>query len=518
MGNIAGKVMLLSGFRRCFIAILAGVIGSFSMPSSDLFLSSFVSFTLLIWLLDGISSNLGRMSAISRVGSSFFVGWLFGVGYFLAGLWWVREGIVDQIGSRFPFWGVVLFFVMISFLLAIFYGVATSLASLLWSTGMGRICVFACAVGFCEWLRSVLGIGTWNAIGYAAMPIPVMMQSVHWIGLFGMNALSVFCFASPALFGTRRDVNIGIILSSTLLILHIAYGWWILTEDSKSSLKFEKISPVIRIVQPGINPAIKEDREKILERYLSLTALPVSAGELEPVIIVWAYLPFPFSIVDQPSILKKIASVLKINQLLIVGSMRKELVDGRSHFYKSIYIINSKGEILISSNAKHLVPFAEYLPYRNILKKLNLDFYMFPLDSSSSDISPLFGLSEKLRLYPLRFSDALFHQDINNLENVSAILNIIDDSGFMGSGTDHSFRYAQIQAVEIGLPLIRATNNGVSAFLDERGQIISSVYADRGASIDMHFQPKVRDSFRSSIQMRVFWIIEFILLILAVIV
>ncbi|PWL04673.1 acyltransferase, partial [Candidatus Liberibacter asiaticus] len=133
-------------------------------------------------------------------------------------------------------------------------------------------------------------------------------------------------------------------------------------------------------VQPGINPAIKEDREKILERYLSLTALPVSAGELEPVIIVWAYLPFPFSIVDQPSILKKIASVLKINQLLIVGSMRKELVDGRSHFYKSIYIINSKGEILASSNAKHLVPFAEYLPYRNILKKLNLDFYMFPLD------------------------------------------------------------------------------------------------------------------------------------------
>ncbi|MEG8098775.1 apolipoprotein N-acyltransferase [Candidatus Liberibacter brunswickensis] len=518
MDSIAGKVMLLSGARRYFLAVLAGIIGGFSMPPCDLFFASFVSFTLLIWLLDGVSSTKSRTGSISRIESSFFLGWLFGIGYFLVGLWCLREGIIYNINPLFPFWGVVIFVAIIPFFLAIFYGIATAMSSLLWSTGMGRICIFACAVGFSEWLRSFIGIGTWCAIGYAAMPIPLMMQSVHLIGSFGMNALSVFCFSSPALFGTRKDVNIGISISSILLISHVLYGLWILIDDSKYALNFDKISPIIRIVQPDTNDIIKEDYKNILDRYLSLAVLPVSSGELEPSVIVWAGLPFPYSLIDQPDTLKRIANSIKKEQLLILGSIRKELLNGKSYFYKSVYIINSKGEILSSSNAKHLIPFFEYLPYRNILKKLNFDLAMFPLNYSVSDISPVLELSEKLRLYPLLFSDVFFYQDIDkSLESSTAILNIMDASGFMDYNNDNSLRYSQIRAVEIGLPLIRAKNNGASAFIDERGRIISSMHVGRNASIDIHFQSKVKNRFYSNIQMRFFLIIEFILLILAII-
>ncbi|AKK20230.1 apolipoprotein N-acyltransferase [Candidatus Liberibacter africanus] len=511
MGNIAGKVMLLSGIRRYFLAILAGVIGSFSMLPSDLFFASFVSFTLLIWLLDGISSTQG----MKRLGSSFFLGWLFGVGYFLIGFCWIREGIIEKINPLLSFLRGGMFFMIIPFILAIFYGLATSIASLLWSTGVGRICIFACAVGFCEWLRSYLGMGVWNAIGYAAMPIPVMMQSVHWIGLFGMNALSVFCFASPALFGTCKDVKIGMALSSILLISHVTYGFWRLTGDTESSLNFEKTSPVIRVVQPGINSEIKEDYANILERYLSITALPVSVGEVEPSIIIWAGLPFPFSIVDQPDILKRVSGVLKKKQLLIFGSMHRELLNGKGYFHKSVYVIDSKGKILATSNAKHLIPFSESLPYRNIFKKLHYDVSMFPFNVSSYDESSLLRVSEELILSPLFFSDVLFYQDVDNeLETAHAILNVTDHSGFIN---DNSFRYAQVRAVEIGLPLIRVTNNGVSAFLDEKGRIISSMHFDRSGSIDMQFQPKVRNSLYSKFQIVSFWIIEFVLLIVSVI-
>ncbi|CAL9915844.1 Apolipoprotein N-acyltransferase [Candidatus Liberibacter solanacearum] len=520
MDNIAGKVMLSAGIRRYFLAILAGIIGSFSMPSGDFLIAAFVSFTLLVWLLDGISSIRGRTVSINGVGSSFLVGWLFGVGYFLTGFWWIRAGIIELTSTFLPFLGGVLFFVSFPIFLAIFYGIATSIASLLWSEGMGRICILACAFGLCEWLRSFLGTSTWNAIGYAAMPIPIMMQSVHWIGLFGMNALSVFCFASPALFGTRRDVKIGMTISSVLLVLHIAYGVWIIAEDSKPSLHFSQKWPVVRIVQPGVNPIVKESDENILGRYLSLTALPVSAGEAEPSVIIWAGLAPPFSIVNQPKILKRIASTLKEKQILIFGSIWKDLSVREDCFYRSVYVIDSNGSILTSSNATHFFPFAEYLPYRNIFKKLHFDFSLFPKDYVVSQSSSVLVLSEKLRFYPLIFSDVFFRQDINkSVGSANAILNIIDDSWFMNNkrGFDQSFRYAQIQAVEIGLPLIRVANNGISAFLDNRGRIISSLQVGRSASIDMYFQPKVQKKFNYEIQMTIFWIVELILLMLAII-
>nr|WP_244463163.1 hypothetical protein [Candidatus Liberibacter solanacearum] len=105
MDNIAGKVMLSAGIRRYFLAILAGIIGSFSMPTGDFLIAAFVSFTLLVWLLDGISSIRGRTVSINGVGSSFLVGWLFGVGYFLTGFWWIRAGIIELTSTFLPFFG-----------------------------------------------------------------------------------------------------------------------------------------------------------------------------------------------------------------------------------------------------------------------------------------------------------------------------------------------------------------------------------------------------------------------------
>lgn len=47
---------------------------------------------------------------------------------------------------------------------------------------------------------------SWNAIGYGIMPIPIMMQSAHLLGLFSITTLAVFIFASPALIGTKRHL------------------------------------------------------------------------------------------------------------------------------------------------------------------------------------------------------------------------------------------------------------------------------------------------------------------------
>ncbi|MBY7648985.1 MAG: apolipoprotein N-acyltransferase [Candidatus Liberibacter europaeus] len=524
MDNTAGKVMLLAGIRRYFIAISAGVIGSFAMPPSDLFIASFISFTLLIWLLDGISSGTGRVYSIGRVLSSFVVGWSFGIGYFIAGLWWIKDILIEQNSVVLPSWGIILLFVSIPIFFAIFYGIATSLSSFLWYDGVGRICIIACSFGLCEWLRSwFMGGGTWGSIGYAAMPVPVMMQSVHWIGLFGMNSLSVFCFSSPALFGTRQGMKVGVSISSILLTLHVVYGAWRLGNDSDLSQKDEKKMPVIRMVQPGINFKTKEKPEKILERYLSLTSLPVDLGQIDPSIIIWADVSPFLDIVDSPQTLNRISGVLKKGQLLIFGSTRMERVtsNGQNNFYKSIYVLDSNGKIVTSSNTKHTLPFFEYLPYKKFLGELNFDLLHFLIDYLSSPNKSVLSLSEDVNIHPRIFSEILSNHDIdNNRSSTNAIVNLTYDYWLKNNfgGAYQIFRHSRVQAVEVGLPLIRVENNGISAFFDSRGQLIASLNIDRSAAIDIHLQSTVRNTIHSEIRMKNFWIIEFILLILAVIV
>ena len=61
-----------------------------------------------------------------------------------------------------------------------------------------------------EWLRTFLFTGfPWNPVGYAAMPTPLLMQSVSVVGMIGMNALAVFVFAMPALLAGHRNVRVG---------------------------------------------------------------------------------------------------------------------------------------------------------------------------------------------------------------------------------------------------------------------------------------------------------------------
>ncbi len=68
-------------------------------------------------------------------------------------------------------------------------------ARLFWSDGIGRIFAIALGFGFTEWLRTFIFTGfPWNALGYAAMPTPMMMQSVEVIGLVGMSALAALVF------------------------------------------------------------------------------------------------------------------------------------------------------------------------------------------------------------------------------------------------------------------------------------------------------------------------------------
>lgn len=485
MERLAGRIMLLAGAKRALLAFLAGALGALALPPFGFFAVLFVSFPLLVWLLDGVSGNPDRAHSYG-LRSAFVIGWLFGFGYFVAGLWWLGNALLIE-AEDFA-WALPLAVLGLPAVLALFYGLATLFARLLWSDGIGRIAALAAGFGLAEWLRSFVATGfPWNAIGYGAMPIPLMMQSAAPLGLFGVSTLAVLVFSVPALLGTRKGLLPGLALAGLLFAAHLGFGAYMLGQSLPSGEK----TLTVRLVQPVIDQARKlenADRIDIFNQHLELSAEPVEEGKPQPDVIVWPETSIPFILTEHPDALARIADVLKDGQVLVSGAVRaEEQGAGQApRYYNSVYVIDDKGQILSASDKVHLTPFGEYVPYEDVLRRVGFDnLVSLPGGFSAASDRSLLPLPSGVGLYPLICYEIIFPDEIDiPAGEAGAILNLTNDAWFGATpGPYQHFLQARIRAVEAGLPLIRSANNGISAIVDVRGRIISGVALNaRGAA------------------------------------
>lgn len=491
MERLAGTVMLLSGARRALLAFLAGLIGVLALPPFGFFAALFVSFSLLVWLLDG-ATGAPEAGFLRRLAPAFRIGWFFGFGYFVGGLWWLGNALLVE-ADAFA-WAVPLAVLGLPAFLAIYYGLAAALARLLWSDGIGRIAALALALGVAEWLRGTLFTGfPWNAVGYGMMPVPLLMQSAGFVGIASMNALSVFVFSAPALLGTRRGRGLGLGLATVLFLAHVGYGVYALyftpVPDSQTT--------TIRLVQPMIDQAMKLDdsaRAEIFERHLALSAAKPEDGGKRPDIIVWPETSIPFILTDNPDALVRIAEVLDDDQVLIAGAVRTESAgSGKApRYYNSIYAIDGKGQIIGAADKVHLVPFGEYMPFAEVFESFGVSAVAMPGGFSAAREHPLLTALGK-GFYPLICYEAIFPSEINAAANdAAALLNVTNDAWFGNTpGPYQHFQQARLRAVERGMPLIRAANNGISAVVDAKGVVLSGLAYDISGFVDASIPGKM---------------------------
>jgi apolipoprotein N-acyltransferase len=298
MERLANRIILLDGGKKVLAAILSGAVGVFALPPFGFFAAMFISFTLLVWLIDGTAASPDA-GPLRRLWPAFSTGWLFGFGYFVAGLWWLGHALLVD-SDEFA-WALPLAILGLPAVLAVFYGLAAVLARILWSNGMGRVAALAASFGLFEWLRSIVFTGfPWNTIGYGMMPIPLMMQSAHVVGTMGVTALAVLVFSAPALIGTRQGAMPGVALAAALFAAHLGYGAYVLGHKPAASTEN---SPVVRLVQPVIDQAAKldsdADRSAIFEEHLRLSATKPADGARKPDIIVWPETSIPFILTEE---------------------------------------------------------------------------------------------------------------------------------------------------------------------------------------------------------------------------
>lgn len=486
MERLAGRIILLWGWRRALLAFGAGALLVLTQPPFDFFAAGFVSFTLLVWLIDGaVPAHAGGL--LRRMTGAFAVGWWFGFGYFLAGLWWIGSAFLVQ--SADYAWALPIAVGGLPVLLALFYGLATALSRLVWSDGAGRVLALAFGFGLAEWLRTFVLTGfPWNAVGYAAMPIPTLMQSAWVVSMTGMNALTVLVFALPALLAARRHRVFGVALGVLLVAAHAGFGAWRLTQPEP-----EGKALAVRIVQPVVPMNQKWDaseQDRVFSSLVKQSGEKPAEGAAAPQLIVWPETSVPFLFTERPDALSVLGDMLADGQMLLAGAVREEEPSGdraRARYYNSVVAVDDGGQIVDAVDKVHLVPFGEYLPLEDLFERFGLtQIVAGPMNFDAGTNRHLLTLPGGTKAAAFVCYEVIFPDEVAEAAGEAGlIVNVTNDAWFgLTPGPYQHLRQAQLRAVETGRPVVRAANNGVSAVIDARGKIVDALDLDQRGTID----------------------------------
>lgn len=481
----------LVGWRRHAAALLLGALAAapFSpvgaTPLMVILLSGppvlVISFSGLVWLMDGCA---GRRDAA-------LLGWSFGFGFFLAGLYWISAALFVDIAQ---FWWLVPLallgfpagFALFTALATLAAHEATRRFGLL---GTARVLVLAVAWVLAEWLRGHVLTGfPWNLIGYAwagAFPGALaVLQLTAITGIYGLSLLTVLAAALPARLGDLGRGRYAALAAAVLLIaLPAAGGAWRLANASRATVP----GVTLRLVQPSIPETIKHDRDALAQNFRRLLALSASRGADKVTTVVWPETAAPPLLERFPDERQAIAQVIPPGGLLLTGAERAEPTTGwpPKHIWNSVVVLNERGTIIATYDKAHLVPFGEYIPLRGIL----------PMDAIAPGIGDLSAgpgprtltLPGLPPVGPLVCYEAIFPGAVIDRANRPQwLLNVTNDAWYgVSSGPFQHLAIARVRAVEEGLPLVRAANNGVSAVFDPYGRIARRVDSTLAARLDL---------------------------------
>jgi apolipoprotein N-acyltransferase len=499
--RIAHAVVLAFGWRRSAIAFGAGAVSALAMAPFHAWPLLFVTFPLLVWLIDG--------AAAGRFGRPFgaaLVGWWFGFGYFLAGLYWV--GIAFLVDVKTFGWLMPFAVLGLPAGLALLTAAGTALAGLLWTRGAARILALAAALTMAEWLRGhILSGFPWNAFGYALTAPLALAQGAAVIGLWGLTFVAVAVFASPAVLADgsdetrRRWIPLG--LAGAALATLAVFGVARLAGTPTQFVEGVKL----RIMQPNLPQDTKFNygaKQAVMARYLSLSdraSGPDSKGVRDVTHLIWPESAFPFLLTHEPDAFAQIADLLPAGTVLITGAARAASVapgERLRHAYNSIYVIDHDGSILTVYDKVHLVPFGEYLPFQATLER----FGLMQLTKVQGGFLPgdrrrLMTLAGAPPALPLICYEIIFAGDVvARGERPGWLLNLTNDGWFgTSTGPYQHFQQARMRAIEEGLPLVRAANTGVSAVVDPFGRVIKSLPLGAEGVIDAPLPVRLDPTF-----------------------
>lgn len=524
--QLAAPIVQAKGFTRALIAFLSGAASTLGLAPVGLWPMLFVTFPVLVWLLDGIAASdfvkpapteaatderasagsqamlteIKRMAGVAtaarpsrlrrfarHVGPAAVTGWWFGFGYFVAGLYWLGNALLVDAATYA--WFLPFAVIGVPAGLAIFTSLGVVLARLLWTCDAWRVLTLAAALTAVEWLRGHVLTGfPWNTYGYALTSSLWLAQASALVGIWSLTLIAVAVFASPAALADAgaksRHRWLAPAAAAIVLIGLAGYGAIRLARTPTAFTSGVEL----RVMQPDLQQDANFNyaaRAEIMKRYVNLSRRPTPErpnGMADVTILIWPESAFPFFLAYAGQALSDIVDLLPPHAVLITGAVRASRPgpDGRiTRAYNSIYALDHDVSVRALYDKVHLVPFGEYLPFQDFLEGLGL------MQLTGVRGGYIAGEQHKVLtvpgappLLPLVCYEIIFPEEARAFvgERPAWIVNVTNDGWFGASfGPYQHFQQARVRAIELGLPLVRAANTGISAVVDPVGRVIASL-------------------------------------------
>lgn len=438
----------------CGAAMLLGAASVGGFAPFHLFPLPVVALAGLCWLWAGAPS----------VGAAVSIGFAFGLGLFGAGASWVYVSLHDFGGMPLPL--AALATLLFCGYLALFPAAVGALQAKIPAPDGLRFGILVPALWtLAEWLRGWIFTGfPWLAAGYSQVPVSPLAGYAPALGVFGVS-LAVAASGGLLTLAIRHRAAKPWPMLAALGVLWIAgFG---LKQVAWTAPVGEPLA--VSLLQGNIAQDLKWRPERVaptLQTYLVLATQ--ARGRL--VILPETALPLFLHEVPTQYLDSLAAKAKAAGGDVLVGM--PELVGSREYYNTMVSAGASPPQ---RYRKHHLVPFGEFIPLRPLFGWV-LEVLHIPL----SDFSRGPAVQEPLAVAGQRVAVNICYEDvfgeeiIRQLPGATLLANVSNDAWFGRSlGPQQHLQIAQARALETGRYMVRATNTGVTAFIDEGGRVLS---------------------------------------------
>ncbi|NDU92774.1 MAG: apolipoprotein N-acyltransferase, partial [Ferrovum sp.] len=319
-----------------------------------------------------------------------------------------------------------------------------------------------------EWTRSWFLTGfPWLSLGYAQTPEGPLTGYAPLLGVFGVTATTVLLagLITTLVTARRDDHAIAPVALGMLLLVGTGVG---LRQISWTHALGDPIS--ISLLQGNFPQDQKFQRASTalaVPRYTNLLYNSNSRLVLMPE----SALPFFRQQMPEAYAEEIERYGYERDSDVLIGMFSEP---GRGRYYNSVF---SFGHSPSQTYQKvHLVPFGEFIPFEEVLKPLVHAVLSIPLDSQqrgSPDQAPMRVAGQWVAV-DICYEDAFGEEIIRALPRATLLANFTNDAWFGNSiGPEQHLQMAQTRALETGRQMLRVTNTGITALIDEKGRIVS---------------------------------------------
>ncbi len=468
-------------------AVLSAVLLVFSFPDFDIWPLAWVALVPLLLLVVA-----RRPQAQTR---AFLLGWITGTLFFYGSCYWLTHAMVRYGGI--PAWIAYPLLVPGAVVLGLFPATfSLALARITARWGARALFIAPLLWAALEWARLGVTGQLWNAVGYSQAYHPVLIQAARWGGVYMVGFLIVMVNAAIAYLLLQRSArSLALAAIVVVVVALLTFGF-----DYASPMPSagQDARAVVVALQPNVpmDPVQStEEAKALMERHLSMSESALSewgeglreadglivreearkrelaqARSRLPRVVIWPESPMNFTYANDSQLRETVARFATSNHTSVLFNSLEPAPAGGA--YNAAVMVDEEGRVVAQYDKIRLLPFGEYVPLPRWLPGANLIPVMVG-DFTPGSNYQLMPLGEAQTGVFICF-EAAFPSIARKFsaDGADVLVNISND-GYLGRTPvmRQHLANAIFRAVENSRAVLRVTNTGITAYIDERGNV-----------------------------------------------